>query len=53
MELVELKGELTILCPNSKHTIENKLVLKGGGKLNSLLSFIGEVWILNRSFRDG
>ena len=53
MELVELKSELTILCPNSKHTIENKLVLKGGGKAFNIIQTEKSDYIIEGSKRKG
>ena len=53
MELVELKGELTILCPDSKHTIENKLILKGGGKAFYVIQTEKSNYIIKGSKREG
>ena len=53
MELVELKGELTILCPDSKHTIENKLILKGGSKAFYVIQTEKSDYIIEGSKGEG
>ena len=53
MELVELKSELTILCPDSKHTIENKLILKGGSEAFYVIQTEKSDYIIEGSKREG